>query len=111
MFNLEGTESDSNAVALGSRILPAMPDNRFRNRPPAYPVEAVMRGEHGEVVVLIHVAENGLATSAEVVESSGVEVLDQAAVTAVRKWRFRPAMQAGRAIPFDMPFRFIFNPY
>jgi periplasmic protein TonB len=27
----------------------------------------------------------------------------------VRKWRFRPAMKEGLAIPFDMPFRFVFS--
>jgi protein TonB len=88
-----------------------MPDNRFRNRPPAYPAEAEMRGQHGAVVVVIHVSENGVAASVDVVESSGVAVLDQAAVAAVRKWRFHPAMQAGRTIPFDMPFRFVFEAY
>jgi len=45
-----------------------------------------------------------------VLVSSGYDILDQAAVTAVRKWHFRPAMQEGRSIPFDMPFRFIFEP-
>jgi protein TonB len=111
VFNLEGTESDSNAIAMGAGILPATPDNRFRNRPPPYPAEAEMRGQHGTVVILIHVSESGVATGVDVAESSGVAALDQAAVTAARKWRFRPAMQAGRTIPFDMPFRFVFEAY
>jgi protein TonB len=109
VFDLEGTESQSNAIALGARILPAMPDNRFRNRPPAYPVQAAVLGQHGAVVVVIHVAENGSATGVDIVESSGFDVLDQAAVAAVRKWRFHPAMQNGQAVAFDMPFRFIFQ--
>jgi protein TonB len=111
VFNLEGTDSDSNAIAMGAGILPATPDNRFRNRPPAYPAEAEMRGQHGTVVILIHVSESGVAAGVDIAESSGVAVLDQAAVTAARKWRFRPAMQAGRTIPFDMPFRFVFEAY
>jgi protein TonB len=109
VFNLEGTESESNAIALGAQILPAMPDNRFRNRPPIYPVEAEMQGLHGSVVVVIHVSENGAATGVDVAESSGVEMLDDAVVTAVRKWHFHPAMKEGRTVPFDMPFRFIFE--
>lgn len=109
VFDLAGTESESNATVLGDRILPAMPDDRFRNRPPVYPAEAEMLGQHGSVVVVIHVGANGLASGADIVESSGVGVLDQAAVTAVRKWHFRPAMKDGRTIPFDMPFRFIFD--
>ena len=110
VFNLEGTESESNAIAFGAQILPAMPDNRFRNRPPVYPAEAQMRGQHGTVVVLIHVSENGVATNADVMESSGVGVLDQAALAAVVKWHFHPAMKAGQTVPFDMPFRFVFEP-
>jgi protein TonB len=111
VFDLAGTESESNAVALGSQILPASPDNRFRNRPPIYPLEAEVRGEHGTVDVVIHVSAGGVASSVDVVQSSGVNVLDQAAVDAVRKWRFRPALQEGRAVPFDMPFRFVFEAY
>lgn len=111
VFNLEGTDSQSNATVMGGHVLPAMKDDRFRNRPPAYPSEAQMLGQHGEVVVVIHVAENGLANGADVLQSSGFAVLDQAALTAVRKWHFRPAMREGRSIPFDMPFRFIFEAY
>jgi protein TonB len=111
VFDLAGTESESNAIVLGGRVLPAMRDDRFRNRPPLYPVEAEIRGEHGAVVVVIHVSENGLAAGADVLESSGFDILDQAAITAVRKWHFRPALKEGRAIPFDMQFRFIFQPF
>jgi protein TonB len=109
VFDLAGTESESNAEVLGGRVVPASPDDRFRNRPPIYPPEAAIRGEHGSVLLLIHVSESGFATSADVVESSGVASLDQAAADAVRKWRFRPALQEGRAVPFDMPFRFVFE--
>ena len=111
MFDLAGTDSDSNAIALGNQIVPAMKDDRFRNRPPIYPTDAQTLGQNGTVVVLIHVSENGVATGADVVESSGFEVLDRAAVTAVLKWHFRPAMRDGRTVAFDMPFRFVFEPY
>ena len=109
VFDLRGTDSEANAIALGGHILPALPDDRFRNRPPAYPIEAQMRGQHGQVVVVIHIGENGLAKSVEVLESSGVPALDQAAVTAVRKWRFHPAMKDGRIVESNMPFRFVFE--
>jgi protein TonB len=110
IFNFAGTDSDTTATVLPSNgILPAMPDDRFRNRPPAYPPDAARRGETGAVLVIIHIAPNGYATGAEVAESSGSASLDKAAVTAVRKWRFRPAMKGGLAVPFDMTFRFIFS--
>jgi periplasmic protein TonB len=109
VFDLAGTESESNAEVLGGRVVPASPDNRFRNRPPIYPYEAAIHGEHGSVLLMIHVSEAGVATGVDVVESSGVASLDEAAATAVRKWRFRPALQEGRSVPFDMPFRFVFE--
>ena len=111
VFDLAGTESESNAIVLGGNILPASPDNRFRNRPPVYPVEAQIHNQHGSVVVVIHVSENGVAAGIDVLESSGVDILDQAAVAAVARWHFRPAMKDGKTVPFDMPFRFIFEPY
>ncbi len=89
--------------------MPASPDDRFRNRPPIYPYQAAARGEHGSVLLLIHVSDAGFATGVDVVESSGVALLDRAASDAVRKWRFRPALQEGRAVPFNMPFRFVFE--
>jgi periplasmic protein TonB len=109
VFDLAGTESESDAEVLGGRVVPASPDNRFRNRPPLYPYEAAIHGDHGSVLLMIHVSDAGLATGVDVVESSGVASLDQAASTAVRKWRFRPALREGRAVPFNMPFRFVFE--
>jgi periplasmic protein TonB len=109
VFDLAGTESESNAEVLGGHVIPASPDNRFRNRPPIYPYEAAIHGDHGSVLLLIRVSDAGLTTGVQVVESSGVVALDQAAIAAVRKWRFRPALREGRAVPFDMPFRFVFE--
>ncbi len=109
VFDLEGTGSESNAIVLGGHVLPAMPDDKFRNRPPLYPSEAAMLGQHGAVVVMIHVSASGFAISADVVESSGVAALDQAAVDAVLKWHFHPAMKDGQTVPSTMPFRFVFQ--
>lgn len=111
VLSLEGTDSDTNAMVLDGRILPASPDDRFRNRPPPYPDDAAMRGEHGAVTVVIHVTPAGVASGADVVQSSGSVSLDRAAVTAVKRWRFHPAMKDGQQIPFDMAIRFDFEPY
>jgi periplasmic protein TonB len=108
-FNLDGTDSLSNATVTGARVIPASPDDRFRNRPPIYPRDAVLRGEHGAVTLVIHVSDRGLTTGADVVESSGYAVLDQAALEAVQKWHFRPGLKDGKSVAFDMPMRFIFE--
>jgi protein TonB len=108
VFDFEGNGSEANAIANGDQILPAMRDSRFRNRYPDYPIDAAARGEHGAVSVMIHVSENGIASGVDVLESSGFKSLDRAAVDAVQKWRFHPAMKAGLAVPFDMAIQFNF---
>jgi protein TonB len=110
VFDFSGTESESNATVIGGHVLPAAPDDRFRNRPPIYPLEAQNRGEHGSVTLLIHVSDNGTTSGVDILESSGVDLLDQAAVAAVKKWRFHPALKQGQAVPYDYPFQFIFEP-
>lgn len=109
LIDLRDAAGDFDAIISGDHVIPAIPDSRFRNRPPDYPAEAAMKGQHGSVVIVIHVGGNGLVTGIEVRERSGIVALDQAAVAAARKWRFRPAMKDGRAIPSDFPFRFIFG--
>ncbi|HVY17835.1 MAG TPA: energy transducer TonB [Rhodopila sp.] len=109
VFNLSGTDSDTNAKVMGGNIVPASPDDRFRNRPPPYPEDAARRGEHGTVTLLIHVSADGTTAGVDVIESSGYASLDQAAITAVRKWHFLPALRNAQPVPFDMPFRFVFR--
>lgn len=110
VFNLNGTDSDSNAEVMpGGGVLPASPDDRFRNRPPPYPDAAARRREQGLVAVVIHVGADGRATGVDVTRSSGYPVLDQAAVRAALSWRFRPAMRGAQPVPFDLPFRFDFR--
>lgn len=111
VFDLAGTESESNATVMGSQVVPASQDDRYRNRPPIYPRDAMMRNEKGTVDLLIHVTAAGVTGGVDVLRSSGVSSLDRAAITAVLKWHFRPALQEGRAVPFDLPFRFEFEPF
>lgn len=111
VFDLSGTESESNATVIGSHIIPASKDDRYRNRPPIYPETAQIRREGGIVDLLIHVTDTGVTGSVDVMASSGHPILDHAAIDAVMKWHFRPALKEGRSVPFDMPFRFEFDPY
>jgi protein TonB len=61
------------------------------NRPPVYPPEALAAGKTGRVVIRAEVAADGRVTKAQVHRSSGVVALDQAALAAVRDWRFAAA--------------------
>lgn len=65
---------------------------------PAYPDGSRRRGEQGEVVLAIEIAEDGSVSSASVATSSGYPELDAAALKAVRAAVFSPAKSNGRAV-------------
>ena len=63
--------------------------------PPAYPRSSLRSGVSGNVQLRIEVGADGVPTDVEVVGSSHNRELDRAAVQAVRRWRFQPAMRNG----------------
>jgi protein TonB len=67
----------------------------LRNPAPEYPESSRAAGEHGTVMLRVEVDAKGRPASVEVSGSSGFRDLDNAAVRAVRKWRFKPATAAG----------------
>ena len=62
---------------------------------PGYPRNALRSGAAGNVQLRIEVGADGVPTDVEVVGSSRNRELDRAAVQAVRRWRFAPAMRGG----------------
>lgn len=59
------------------------------NLPPRYPPAALRRGQQGTVLLRVTCDEQGKVLAIEVVRSSGHPLLDEAAIDAVRQWRFR----------------------
>jgi protein TonB len=109
-INLPGNDSETNAFVVGDEhVIPASIDAKSRNREPIYPPDAVRRAEQGAVILLIHVSPLGLASSVDVLKSSGYASLDRSAHDAVAAWRFLPAVKDGQPIPFDMPLRVTFQ--
>lgn len=70
----------------------------LNNPPPAYPLAARRRGIEGRVLVRAEVLADGACNRVELKKTSGFELLDQAALEAVKKWRFVPARRGGQAI-------------
>ena len=66
---------------------------RFGNNPrPEYPRAAREAGWEGTTVLQVLVLPNGTVGSVTLHKTSGYAVLDEAALTAVKTWRFVPAM-------------------
>lgn len=81
---------------------PALTPPRFDaayldNRAPDYPPLSRRLGEQGRVVLRVWVDTDGAAREVQLHASSGYPRLDEAAVAAVKRWRFVPARRG------DMP--------
>ena len=65
---------------------------------PVYPAEARAQGIEGSVQVRYDVSVDGRVTGAEVISSSPPGVFDDAAVAAVRSWRFNAPVRDGQPV-------------
>ncbi|MCI0667730.1 MAG: energy transducer TonB [Methylococcaceae bacterium] len=71
---------------------PASTNANYLNNPkPVYPRAARSRHWEGLVMLRVYVTADGHAGEVSVQRSSGHEVLDESALSAVRRWRFVPA--------------------
>ncbi len=80
----------------------------LNNPAPNYPSLSRRLGEQGRVLLRVQVMEDGTAGSVELQTGSGSTRLDQAALEAVKKWRFIPAKRGEQPISASVvvPLRF-----
>ncbi len=90
------------AAAPVAKPAPVIPPNfnaNYLNNPaPAYPPLTKRQGHQGKVLLRVFVNTSGGAEQVQVRNSSGHDVLDQAALNAVRRWRFVPARQGDQPV-------------
>ncbi|MES2180740.1 MAG: energy transducer TonB [Pseudomonadota bacterium] len=70
----------------------------LNNPAPDYPALSRRKGEQGRVLLRVLVSTKGDAENVQLENSSGSNRLDQAAIDAVKKWRFIPAKRNNQAI-------------
>ena len=75
---------------------------------PVYPEAARQAGISGVVVVELTVGADGSVTAAKVLRS--VPALDDAALDAVKQWRYQPELLNGKAVPFVVTAPVTFKP-
>lgn len=68
------------------------------NPAPVYPPLSRRMEEEGKVLLRVHVTPDGMASEVTIARSSGFPRLDEAALNAVRRWRFVPAKQGDKAV-------------
>jgi periplasmic protein TonB len=107
------------ALAMAGAATPESPGNDathpepLRNDLPPYPATAVLSGWEGTVVLRLEITAAGDVARLAVADSSGYAILDEAASSAVKHWRFCPARRdrqvvAGSVllpIVFELPSR------
>ena len=96
----------ANGGALGGGSF--VPARYARCPAPIFPDEARKAKISGTVLLLVEVDENGRPMKIAVRRSSGHDVLDAAALRAVRNWRFEPARLDGKPVDarLEVPVRF-----
>jgi protein TonB len=82
--------SSVKADDLGTRMISAVP--------PRYPTESRRSHEQGTVVLGLTLDLNGRVADISIVHSSGYRRLDEAALRAVRKWRWAPTLRDGQPV-------------
>ncbi|MCW2483648.1 energy transducer TonB, partial [Candidatus Symbiopectobacterium sp. NZEC135] len=94
--NTEAPASASASTASEGAITPASATaDHLNNPPPQYPALALKRKWQGTVQLRVQVLESGRPGEIQIARSSGRDILDQAAVAAVRQWSFVAARRGG----------------
>ena len=91
-----------------STQLPSADAAGLNNKAPVYPMLSRKRKEQGTVWMLLLVSKDGLVTELKLKKTSGFDRLDQAALQAVKKWKFQPALKQGQPIDYwyELPLKF-----
>lgn len=79
------------------------------NAPPPYPAVARRNGWEGTVLLDVRISTQGTVQRLTLAQSTGHAVLDAAASTAVRQWRFTPARVGGRALASTVRVPIVFR--
>ena len=107
----EETSAQQDVTPASPVVLDSEPDYRadyLHNPRPPYPLAARRMGYHGKVVLNVEVLAEGRAGEVLLQQSSGHDLLDQAALQTVKTWRFTPAKRLGQPVThwFLVPIKY-----
>jgi protein TonB len=94
--SVSATASTKSPPSQSSSFSPPRTDAFALSNPlPIYPPLSRRQGEEGRVLLNVYILENGQVGEVTIRQSSSFSRLDQAALVAVRQWRYTPAKQGG----------------
>lgn len=88
------------APARAGQASPVAPPKKIVDVRPVYPADAINARLEGSVLIEARIDTAGNVDTARVLRS--IPLLDEAALTAVRQWKYEPVRLNGTAIPFMM---------
>ena len=71
----------------------------LNNPKPPYPPYSYKAKQEGQVILLVEVLATGETGKISIFSSSGFDLLDESALTTVKKWHFVPAKKEGQVVP------------
>lgn len=80
------------------RLVPASALQYLSAPPPEYPRMSRRQNEAGTVLLRVQIDTRGLPVSVQMQRSSGHPRLDEAAIDAVKRWRFKPHTENGQPL-------------
>ncbi len=95
---------DVRKVSLASGVTQGM---RISGEVPAYPIEARMNRIQGTVVIETTIGTDGRISDLRVI--AGPQALQQAALQAVRTWRYRPYLLGGEPVSVETQINVVFQ--
>lgn len=89
------------ALPVPAPVIPPRTDAAHLNNPaPVYPAGSRRFGEQGRVLLDVYILPDGRVGEIKLRRSSGSGRLDEAALEAVRRWRYVPARRGNEPIPY-----------
>jgi TonB family protein len=104
--------SAAGEIQLFSKIVKEAVPLYKENPTPVYPMQAKKRGYEGTVILEVLVTKEGKAGQVSVFQSSRYSLLDESAVSSVKKWRFEPGKRGDEKVDMlvKIPIRFKLDP-
>ncbi len=82
---------------------------KINNQPPQYPKIARLKKQQGTVVIEVFIKNNGAVEDLSIKQSSGYEILDEAALKTIKTWQFEANKDSKRSSNILIPITFTLN--